>query len=475
MTTEVLDRSTITMEERVLAARHGDLEDFALAVHGLEVEPYQAIWEHALDTLDRVVIVCPPDTYKSTSVQLWIEKAIGKDKNRRILWLMNAGAQSEKRVMVMSQTIESNEVFGKAFPKVKPDYKSGWTKQALYVERDLDSPDPSIMGVGLDGPYQGLHFDTIVIDDPTNQKDVRSPTTMEMQRAIIRGVVTDRLTEGGRIVVILTRWGENDLVPTFEDMGYTIFQFPVLGEYPWGPTISNRRFPMSRIPTIRRDKGDALFNLTFMCNPRAMQGGIINRDHIKYWDKDNLPQNATLSLMAVDPASSTKATADPSCIGIALLDARNRACYITDVVTKRMEVPDLEAEIVKRARRTAGLVGIGVETVGFQMSLVQALRRNYHLPIRELPYRTRRQSTNRAIGLDRDKLNRAIYVDSKFASGQLFIAHGLPLFEGVSYEDELVGFDNSGRGHDDRMDVTAFLCAMADAYSTPSISVRIRS
>ncbi len=467
-------REALPEEARVLGARHGDLRDYAYAAHGLEIEEYQLSWEHALDTLDRVVIVCPPDTYKSTTVQLWVEKALGRNRNHRILWLMNAGAQSEKRVMTVMQTIESNTVYKKAF-KLEPDYKSGWTKSTLYVQRDIESPDPSLMGVGLDGPYQGSHFDTIVIDDPTNQKDVKSPTTMEMQRTLVRGVIIDRLSDKGRIVVILTRWGENDLVSTFEDMGFTIIQMPVLGDYPWGPTISNTRFPLSRIPIIRRDKTDALFNLTYMCNPLAMQGGIIKRDHIRYWNKDNLPKNATLTLMAVDPASSVKAKSDPSAIGMGLLDPRTRALYITDMVDLRLEVPDLEAEIIKRAKQTAGLVGIGVETVGFQMSLVQRLRREKNLPIRELPYRSRRQATMKAIGLDRDKMNRALYVDSKFASGQLFLPeYPLPLFEGVSYEDELVTFDDSGRGHDDRVDCTAFLCALADAYSAPAFKIRIR-
>lgn len=457
---------------RGLAARHGDLSSYAYGIYGHQIEPYQLAWEEALNSLDRVVIVCPPDTRKSTSVQYWIERAIGQNPNIRILWLMNSGTQSEKRVMTVGQTLTSNPFYRRAFPSVIPDPEGQWTKSALYIKRQISSPDPTLMGVGWDGPYQGFHFDRIILDDLTDQKDVFSPTTMEMQRLKLRGVILDRLAENGRIVAIMTRWGENDLLPTFIELGFTVIEMPVVGDYPWGPTLSNRKFPIESIPKLRRDKTDALFNLTYMCNAQAMQGGIIRRDSIRYWDKDNLPSDATLTLMAVDPAASTRTWADPSCIGIGLLAPMTRKTYITDLWTGRVEIQDLEKEILKRAQRTAGLVAIGLETVGFQLTLMQRLRREYKLPVRELPYRTRRQAMNKAIGLDKDKMGRAIYVESKFLANKLFLSRDLPMSSGVSVETELCSFPHGK--HDDRLDVISFICALADAYSMPRIKVSIR-
>jgi len=65
----------------------------------------------ALESYNEAVIVCPPDTYKSTTVRDYVEREIGKNPNVRILWLMNAGAQSTKQIMAVQQTLEFNNVY----------------------------------------------------------------------------------------------------------------------------------------------------------------------------------------------------------------------------------------------------------------------------------------------------------------------------------------------------------------------------
>lgn len=466
--------SVSELEAKALAARYGDLADYAKAVHNMDLEPYQLAWAEALNEYDRTLIVCPPDTYKSTTVQLWIEQAIGLNPDIRILWLMNSGDQAEKRVMSIGMTLASNTVYRKAF-NVKQDKDAQWTKSVLFVERSYNSPDPTLMGSGLNGPYQGLHFDIIVIDDPTNQEDVRSPTTMEIQRSKLRGVIIDRLVDTGRIVAILTRWGENDLVEDFREMEFSMIHMPLVADYPWGPTISNKRFPPEKVEKIRRDKGPVLFELTFMGNVLAASGGAVKVDHINYWDRNSLPENNLIMLMAIDPASSTRQTADPSCIGIAGLDRKMQRLYVTDLWTKRVEVPDLKREIIRRARMTSGLASIGLETIGFQMSLLQDIKRTHRLPFRELPYRSRRQTMNSPNALDKDKWNRALYIDSQFTSGFLWIPKNLPAFDGVSLESELASMGTPASKHDDRGDVLAFLCAMAKSLIGRGGRVRMRA
>ncbi len=460
---------------RAMAARDGDARTYAKAVHRREYELYQDAWAEALETRNRTVIVCPPDTYKSTTVRDFVEREIGKNPNVRILWVMNTGEQAQKQVMAISQTIQSNNVYRAAFD-IEEDTEAQWTKNVLFVRRSIEDPDPTLMGTGLNGPYQGLHFDIIIIDDPTDQDDVKSPTTMMSQVEKIRGVILDRLLEGGRIVVILTRWGQNDLVSTFRDMGFTIYEMPVVGPYPWGPTLSPTRFPMSRVEDIHRDKGDILFALTFMCNPQAVRGNIILRDHIAYWNAALIPEHPMQFVMAVDPAASTKDYADNSAIATVGVDVKSKWMYLVDMWAAKVETPDLEAKIVTLAKRTAGLRSLGLETTGFQLSLLQSMRRRYQLPFKEIPYRTRRNVQMKVLGLDRDKTGRALYLDALFASGRLFIPRDLPLVDGVSLEDELCSFSPTGsHKHDDRLDALAIACVMAEslvAGSNVEVSLR---
>lgn len=473
---------------RVAAARFGDIEAYAKAVHGMQIEPYQMAWDMALETGDRTVIVCPPGSFKSTTVQFWVERAIARNPDIRILWVMNSGTQSERRVTEVGRTITHNRVYQAAFPKVKPDPDGQWSKTSLYVERTQSHPDPTLFGSGWDGPYQGLHCHVIVLDDLTDQKDVYSATTMDMQRQKLRGVIRNRLERGGRIVAIMTRWGDEDLLREFISMDFRVIVMPVISpDYPWGPTLSNNLYPMNEVELLRRDSGDALFQMTYQCDPQSSADAIIKRNEIKYWDEKSLPQSACYTVMACDPASSQKSWADYSCIGIGLVDPTDKCCYVTDVWCGRLQVPDLEKEIVRRATRTSGLIALGLETVGFQTSLMQSMKRNYQLPIVELPYRTKLQVKNRVLGLDRDKTSRAYYLASQFSASKIRLHQNpkapmplanFPLIEGVSLETELTRYgtplaEGSGK-HDDRSDVLSFLTALADAYGAPRPKITIR-
>src|SRR5437879_8125535 len=56
-------------EARVVAAKYGDLRAYAKAVHNIEIEAYQEAWEEALNSLNRTIIICPPDTYKDLDIE----------------------------------------------------------------------------------------------------------------------------------------------------------------------------------------------------------------------------------------------------------------------------------------------------------------------------------------------------------------------------------------------------------------------
>lgn len=457
-------------QARVLAARNGDLRAYAWAVHNMLLDDYQLAWAEAMDTEGRIAIVCPPDTYKSTTVRLYVERAIGLNPSIRILWLMNAGEQSQKQVMTVSMTIKGNQVYRQAFG-VEEDTEAQWTKSVLFVRRQYVGPDPTLMATGLNGPYQGLHFDIIITDDVTNQEDVRSPTEMDYQREKIRGVVADRLVHGGKWFAIFTRWGQNDLYDTYEDMGFTLIVMPIVGEYPWGPTISPSRFTEEIIEAKRRDKGEYLFSLTFMCDVEGTGGGIISRNQIGYWTSDTLPKHPLYRFIGVDPASSERTHNDPHAIATVAIDIRTRVKYLVNLITARLEVPQLRTSILHECRRTYGLMGVGVETIGFQLSMIQDLRRealatNQYLPLREIPYTSRRTAMVRACSIDRSKTGRALYLSAQFAAGRLLIPKSLPLFDGISLESELCTYGTPKAKHDDRADAIAFACILADA-ATP--------
>jgi predicted phage terminase large subunit-like protein len=97
------------------------------------------------------------------------------------------------------------------------------------------------------------------------------------------------------------------------------------------------------------------------------------------------------------------------------------------------------------------ITSIYIESAGFQLTYVQAMRRK-GLPIRELK-------------ADRDKYSRALFASSRFEGEGIFLPVRAPWKQAL--EDELLSFPFSG--HDDQVDVISYGCMVTGARAPLSI------
>jgi len=162
-------------------------------VHGFDLCEHLLVWHTELHRADisKTLIVAPPETYKSTLLRYETEWLIGVNPDTCTLLIMNTATQAMKQVMAIAETIQGNPKYREVFPEILPDSARGWSKDTLFVTRpNKERPDPTLYGTGIDGPYQGLHVERLIIDDPTDQQDVRSETTMSQQRERLQGVLS---------------------------------------------------------------------------------------------------------------------------------------------------------------------------------------------------------------------------------------------------------------------------------------------
>tara|TARA_Y100000034_G_scaffold127841_1_gene181376 strand:- start:2374 stop:3345 length:972 start_codon:yes stop_codon:yes gene_type:complete len=129
---------------------------------------------------------------------------------------------------------------------------------------------------------------------------------MNAQREWLKGVLSDRLrTDANDIPIgswfaILTRWSDGDLWPVYTNapdpdneadggMGFKAVQMPavhpVTGEAAWP-----EEYPLSRLEGIRQRKGNALYTMTFLCDPSAMGGNIFNSAKVGRFNMGNPPE-----------------------------------------------------------------------------------------------------------------------------------------------------------------------------------------
>ncbi len=88
-------------------------------------------------------------------------------------------------------------------------------------------------GVGVRGPLAGRHADLIVIDDPVKSwAEADSAAARDALWDWFRADLTTRLSPGGRIVLVMTRWHEDDLAGRIlaGDEGWRRLILPALAE-----------------------------------------------------------------------------------------------------------------------------------------------------------------------------------------------------------------------------------------------------
>ena len=370
-------------QEVLAAMAWQDFPTYCEYVHDRPLYAHQRLWAKELQKEGaRTLLVAPPGSLKSTTVSYFIEWSIGRDVDFTALHLMNTATQAMRQVMSIADTVEHNARYHRVFPDVRPDKPRGWSHDTLFVKRkDTNNPYATVYGTGIDGPYQGVHVDMIIVDDPTDQQDVRSQVTMQQQRERIRGVLLDRINPGGSIIGILTRWGEADLVRDFADMGFEVLQHPIEGRYPWGRLLFPEFFGDDVLLKLRatKDQGGGgistgLYLLTYMCDPGAASGSMVKREWWQYYGE--LPA-ITRTIHSWD-LSTGRRGGDFSAFGVwgvgergyYLIDA-GRWSLMGDTLIEKMKL------LAARDRPQAILV----EDVGTSIPVVDYLKNHTKLPI----------------------------------------------------------------------------------------------
>lgn len=189
-----------------------------------------------VETFRWVVIVAPPGYAKSSwCAMAYASWRIGVTKGQiRIGLVANTGDLAEGFGRGVADAIELpryEKVYG-----IAPGAKGQWSLARMWTTGSTDKVNPNLTCVGMQGQVVGKRFDEIILDDPTTYFQARSPAEMEAQRKFVTTTLLERFPPGfkppdglGRMVVVTTRWGEQDLVPLFLDRGFKLIRMPALG------------------------------------------------------------------------------------------------------------------------------------------------------------------------------------------------------------------------------------------------------
>jgi predicted phage terminase large subunit-like protein len=295
------------------------------------------------------------------------------------------------------------------------------------------------MAVGAGGPITGRGADLLVIDDPIKgPEDARSATGRRLQQEWFSQVARTRLMPGGKIVLVQTRWHEDDLAgwllrEHFQE-GWKVLAFSAVAERDEGfrkegDALWPERFSVDELNSLRRQLGVAAFAALYQQRPLPTEGLVFHRA----WFPDYVERPPmTRVVQSWDPAFK-KGTENSFSVCTTWGEGED-GYYLMHMFRDRVEFPELKRKVIELAAEFMP-EAILIEDKASGQSLLQELQHESRLPI--LP-----------IKVDSDRLARAQSVTPIVEAGKVKIPSSAP-FRG-DFLDEVTAFPYGG--NDDIVD-----------------------
>jgi len=332
------------------------------------------------------------------------------------------------------------------------------------------------IATSVGGSITGEGGDYLVVDDPHNIKEMGSDIIREGVLEWWDSVMSTRGNNPKTVskVLIMQRVHEKDLTGhLLARGGWDHLCLPAEYEQTTKKTsigfsdlrtkeselLWPDRFSRLEIEDLKRDLGSYGTSGQLQQRPTPAEGGIFKKAWIRYY-KPSYFENAVfldnkiiypsdgVKFATVDLAVSTKESADYTVMAIwSCVDGK---LMLLDLFRARMEGPDI-IPTLKKFTNKYDLSFVGIESTGFQLSIVQQARKE-GIPVKELTP-------------DRDKQSRAFAATPFMESGNFWIPE-MSTFNDF-YIHELMLFPNGE--HDDMVDATTYACEIARSMK-PNLS-----
>jgi predicted phage terminase large subunit-like protein len=185
--------------------------------------------------------------------------------------------------------------------------------------------------VGVGGPLTGRGAHLLLIDDPVkNREDAESEVIRRKVKDWYTSTAYTRLMPGGRIVVIQTRWHEDDLTGWLqlehEHEGWTVLNLPAIDDD--GEALWPEQYDIETLEKIRRAIGPRDWSALYQQRPSPDTGDYFKRDWIKTFNVT--PPRSTLNIYGASDYAVTSDGGDWTVHVIVGVDPDDRL-YLLDM------------------------------------------------------------------------------------------------------------------------------------------------
>jgi predicted phage terminase large subunit-like protein len=290
----------------------------------------------------RKLIIClPPRHSKSMSIsETFPSYYIGKNPNKRVITTAYGDSLARKFGRLNKQKIDE---FGKDLFNVELS-----DENASNNNWSLKGYRGGMISTGIGGAITGEGADLLIVDDPYKNHEM---AYSEVQREKVwnewQNTLLTRLQKGASVIIIMTRWHEDDLVGKLllsEKDKWELISFPaiaedesdILGREIGEPLCPGLGFDEEWAENKEREVGSISWNALYQQRPSAPEGNMIKRQWWKYYKI--LPGHLDEQLISVDATFKNKKDSD-FCV-LQLWGKKGADRYLIDQIRDRMNFPE---------------------------------------------------------------------------------------------------------------------------------------
>jgi len=408
----------------------------------------------------RLMLFMPPRHGKSTLASVAFPAwHLGRHPNHEFISCSYSGSLAMNFSRKVRQLLRE-PVYKNVFEKSRLD------KDSQSIESWQTTQGGGYVAAGVGGGITGKGAHVMVIDDPVkNREDAESDNNREATWDWYTSTAYTRLSPGGGILVILTRWHDDDLAGRLLKQAeegadqWEVIKYPAIAEVDetfrkYGESLHPERYNVDALEQIRKAIGPRDWSALYQQNPVSDEGDYFSRDMIRYYEDEDIEYAQLNYYCAWDLAIGQRDRNDYS-VGIVVGVDEYDNLFVVDVVRGKYDGFELVEQILDLYETwRPGIVGI--ERGHIEMALGPFLQK-----------RTRERGLSEAYFKDlkvgrRDKEARARAIQGRMQQGMVYFPKDA-VWTGTMVA-ELLRFPNGA--HDDQVDALAWIGLMMTEFAT---------
>lgn len=471
---ELQKKAKAELAKRELARRH--LKDFASYIY----EGYIANWHieilcEALEEVEKgnirfLMVEMPPRHSKSLHVsQLFPAWVFGRDKNNTVIVSSYSGDLATDHGRETRNIMETQKYTNIFDTKLAQDS----TAKGKFHTNGKGAYNASGVGGSITG--KGARF--FIVDDPfKDRKEVDSVLIRDDRWRWLKSVARTRLTPDGAMIVMHTRWHEDDIIGRIHKENEVVSYFdwkegkrgewvelclPAIAEQdePFrkkDEALWANHFSLDELTSIKKDIGGYEWSALYQQNPVDEENRVFKPEWFRYKDVHEISDKQTANYMTIDTKSTNNATGGSDYIGICINQVDKENNWYLRASRYKISAKDL-VDMMFNYYEVHNLMYIGIEktafTEGLQSYLENEMRiRNKFLPIVELKHGGTKKNT------------RIEWLAPRYERGAVYHLKQGGMNLCADLEEELLSFPVAS--NDDVSDATAYQTQIAEARET---------